>query len=488
MNKFSVQNLIGKGYNNGWFTNNHCRYRCFKGARNTKKSYIILGYEALFKLLECKLRNIMFIRQVKNDNRKSTFSTICMLINQFQLTDYFHINNNSMCITYKPTGQVMLFEGMQHPESITSVRTVHGYLTDIYVEEAFQIKDYEEWRKVDGSLRGKLPDGLFMQITFVLNAWNKDHWIYEHFFKGRLEDDLEYLLTHDYQEWCDPDLVIDYGKGLYLHTSTYKVNEFRDVEVYDTAMEELRKVAPEIYKVEALGMWGNSTGATYPEFSEQLIIPPVEVSKMRFVSIFAGIDTGLSDGEGRILKDKEGQVRVRSATTMQLVGLTNKGELIAIDEFYHTNENTNGINSFTKKTEPELQLEIINILMNWVEEKYYNLLQGSDLVVYVDSADMGYRAGLEKLSNEYGGYYLHFMPSTKIKIQSRVDFERLNFALGGFKISQLCSNLIREFKNSKKGADGKVREDLDDHCINAYEYAWSPMRFQIINWDRFKER
>ena len=48
-----------------------------------------------------------------------------------------------------------------------------------------------------------------------------------------------------------------YGKG-YTYISTYKINEFRD-GIYDVAMENLS----EIYKVEALGMWG-VTGELVP--------------------------------------------------------------------------------------------------------------------------------------------------------------------------------------------------------------------------------
>ena len=106
------------------------------------------------------------------------------------MKDYFDWKDSEMIITYKATGQVILFKGFDNPEKLTSIEVEFGYLTDVYVEEAFEINDYEAWRIFDGSIRGKLPDGLFHQITFCFNAWNIDHWIYEKLFKGRLEDDL----------------------------------------------------------------------------------------------------------------------------------------------------------------------------------------------------------------------------------------------------------------------------------------------------------
>lgn len=36
-------------------------------------------------------------------------------------------------------------------------------------EEAFQIQNEEEFNKLDLSIRGKVPDGYFKQITFTFN-------------------------------------------------------------------------------------------------------------------------------------------------------------------------------------------------------------------------------------------------------------------------------------------------------------------------------
>lgn len=488
----NVYTLTGTGYENGWFTNCHCRYRAFKGARNTKKSYDIIGIEVLCKIISNPLRNVIILRNVNATNRTSTFATICMLIHhpdpenpEVSLDRYFKINNADMTITYKPTGQVIMFFGMGDPSKITSTRMVYGYLTDIYVEEAFEIKSFKDWRKVDGSLRGKLPDGLFLQVTFCFNAWNKNHWLYEHFFKGRLEDDLNYLLTHDFQEWCDPNLVIDYGRGLYLHISTYKINEFRDKEIYDTAMEQLRQVAPELYKVEALGMWGNSTAQTYPEMNESLIKPQNEVNTMRYACFAVGIDFGISDGEGRVIHGKDAGERLGSATTMQLVGITSDyNKLVAIDEWFYSNER-----ELIKKTGPAIQQELVSTLKKWRDETYFrhpDLLKGT-ICVYVDCADSGgFRQGLELEAQRQGLYGVAFLKSTKLMISSRIYMSRLLMAYGDYLFSRNCVNLIREINNARQADDGRMREDFDDHAINAHEYAWASIIKQLRAYKTFK--
>lgn len=480
---------IGTGYENAWFTNNSCRYRVFKGARNSKKSYVICGLEILAKIICCPERNILVLRQINGSNRYSTFSTLCLLIHQpdinhpeISLDSEFDINQTTMTIKYKPTGQLILFDGMLNPIKITSTRMPRGYLTDVYVEEAFEIKEFDDWRKVDGTIRGKLPKGLFHQITFCFNAWNQEHWLYEHFFKGRLEDNLDFLLNHDYQEWCDPNLILDYGKGLYLHTSTYKINEFRDKEIYDVSMEQLRVVAPEIYKVEALGMWGNSSDATYPEFNSSLIRPQQVLNNDFYAAYAIGIDTGLSDGQGRI---KHGEnVRIRSATTMQLVGISEDyGRLCCLNEYFYTNQG-----ELHKKTEPEIMGELIDRLLEWQTlYKSHPVLMKGIALIYVDSADKGFRDGLELMAKQKRLYNVKFLPSTKIRIQTRVDFIRLIMAWGEFLISDACPNLARELKNSRHGDKGEVREDFDDHAINANEYAWQPLVQRLKRWKEFKE-
>ena len=487
--RLSMYKCIGKGYTRGWYKNCHCRYRVFKGARNTKKSYVIIGLEVLSKILSDPRRNVLIIRNTLSSHRFSTYTTLKMLINMpdisnpdISLSKYFKFKDNEMIIIYKPTGQMILFKGFDDPQKIQSIRVPYGFLTDVYVEEAFEIDDYEAWRKVDGSIRGKLPEGLFHQITFCLNAWNKDHWLYEHFFQGRMEDDLNYLLTHDYQDYCNPDEIIDYGKGIYLHTSTYKINEFRDTEIYDVAMEELRKRAPEIYKVEGLGMWGNATEATYPEMSDTLIKSRAEINNMQYACYAIGIDTGLSNGQGQVKHGKD--VRIRSATTMQMVGVTSDyNKLCCIDEFFYSNEN-----ELVKKTEPQLMEEIVDKIIEWKKmyQTHPTLMKGV-IPVYVDCADIGFRQGLDLVAKKKGLTNVVFQGSTKIKIQTRVDFIRLLMAWGEYLISEACTNLVREIRNSRKGEKGEVREDFDDHAINANEYAWQPLINRLKRWKTFKE-
>lgn len=494
-----IYKAIGTGYENGWFTNCDARYRCFVGARSTKKSKDMIGYESVMKIVSDERRNILIVRQNDSDNRQSAFENIVGCIYDLGFQDSFTTTKSPLEIIYKPTGQKIIFRGLNNPTSLNSITFAVGYFTDVYLEEAFEIESYADFRKLDGSLRGKMPPGLKQQITLCMNAWNKDCWIYEEFFKGNLEDDFDILDNPDvtYMDYSNPNWLGNYGRGLYLHKSTYKINEFRDKENYDAAMEEMKRKSIEIYKVEALGMWGNSTEAVYPEFNDTCIKSIQEILKYEFAEFALGIDTGLSSGDGKrkkVAKNEDVAKRVKSATVMILKGITSDyNKMVAIDEYFHSNDKTyNKVNTDNTDnlTSPQLMDQCIKYLILWMR-KYGNrddiLMQGT-INVYVDCADIGFRQGLEMKAREKGLYNVQFLPSTKISIQSRVDFERVMMAYGDFEVCrENCPNLIREFKNSRRGEKGEPRVDSDDHAINTDEYAWAPFRQKIVRWKTFKE-
>ena len=481
MKKISWQQIIGKGYNKLFRI--AVRYILLKGARNTKKSVVGIVYHALISIFTDERNNCLVLRQVAKSHRTTTFKTFLRIINQpcindksISFRDLFKVNHTDMTITRKATGQVIMFEGMDDVEKLQGIQVEFGYLTRVYIDEAFQLKSFEDWNKVDGSIRGELPDGLYHQIIFCFNAWNEKHWIYDHFFKGRLEDDFNALDTSEkgYIDYLDENEFIDFGKGIYLHISTYKINEFRDKDLYDKSMEVLKEKNVELYKVNALGMWGNSTGATYSFNEKDVIIPIEECYKTNYTFITIGIDTGLSNGRGKIVYD--GQMRYKSATTMVLKGLsTDSKTLYAIDEYFITNQN---------RDVPLTQPQIVNMFAEKIKS-WRNLYGSRSIGCYVDCADIGFKDSLQVKLREKGVYHVSCLGSTKKPIEIRVDFTNMMMAYGDYKISTACVNLLREIKNSQKGENGEPREDFDDHTINANEYADAPLYPYILRYRQF---
>lgn len=475
MAEISVYETIGKGYEDVWFTNCHARYRALKGGRNTKKSSDIAGVEPIIKILSSTHRNIIMCRQNDVDNGDSTFSNLVFWINQLGVGHMFSIKTCPYRITRKDTGQVIVFRGCNNPTSVTSVKPVTGLYTDVYFEEASELKSYEDFRKIDGSIRGACPLGCFLQITFLFNAWDIGHWLYDLFFKGRLEDNERELEERGYQFKYDPDFNLGFGKGLALHISSYKINEFRTSE-YDAAMSDLREKAWELYRVEGLGCWGNTADAVYTCWNDELIKPRFVVNNYAYDMVTIGIDTGLSDGEGKAKRGDE----VSSAMAMELLGVTsNYGKIVAIDEYYHSN-----VGARVKKTEPEYQDEMTDVIARWINE--YPFMHGY-ACVYVDCADLGFRQGLALMCKRKGLLNVSFQPSTKLRIHNRISFENHLMAFGEVEFSEACKDLTREIKACHKGVHNEPRADVNDHAINAHEYAWAPVAARLRRWKTFKE-
>lgn len=515
-----IQKALGKCYNNAWFTNTtDCRYRLFKGSRSSKKSFNIIGNESVIRMISDDVTNILVVRKNDVDNRNSTFTNIQRAISDFGLDNDFSVNKTNMEITYKD-GRKIIFKGLNNPTSLNSIQPVVGRLNCVYIEEAFEIDSFEDFKKLDMSIRNSGveydKDGNLVrtnyrqQVTMCFNAWSSDHWLYNEFFKkAGFEDDVEYLETHKYMDYKDPSFIGPYGTGVYLHISTYKANEFRDRTQVDVAAQAMKEAAYDEYTVLYLGCWGNATETTYKEFKDdRCVIDESELRNYVFHDFAIGIDTGMSAGDGskpKVLKGDDPSARVKAANTMSLVGITpGFNQIVHVDEYFHSNNqhfmefNTDGNKVLNIN---EQAYAILGQIAQWID-KYMEsrrdirgdrLMKGT-INVYVDSADIGFRQLLEicakdvRLSNGLLlSSFLRFFGATKTPIWDRVQFERVMFGFGDFKIVSGCKNLIREIKNSRRGERGEARIDGNDHQINASEYAWAPFRNMFARWKLFNK-
>ena len=520
--RVNIQKALGACYNNGWFTNTrNIRYRLFKGARNSKKSYNMIGNETVIRMISDNITNVLIVRKNDVDNRETTFSNVVRAINDFGLENDFKINKTNMDITYRD-GRKIIFAGLNNPTSINSLQPSVGILSAVYIEEAFEIDSEEAFNKLDQSLRtngreyneeGELVEVDYpQQITLCFNAWAKEHWIYHKFFEGRLEDDEAYLETHKYMDYRDDNFVGGFGTGLYLHISTYKANEFRKSSV-DLAAAEMKKNTPAYYRTIFLGCWGVATATVYPEFSMEKNVWKSEVieagdgnvSGFKFTKFYIGIDTGLSAGDGskiKVRKNEDPTLRVKAANTMCLVGVVGAFEkLVVIDEYFHSNDPTYSVfNSDGNKNLNILeQSEVfLSKMYEWADkfrDTRKDMLMKGPVYVFIDSADKGMLQVLSMQAGELGSLSksgkkldLKFVPSSKSPIAGRVDFERVMFGYGDLIISDKCKNLIREILNARRGDKGEARLDGNDHQITAFEYAYLSVRNQFVRWkSNFKE-
>jgi phage terminase large subunit len=238
--KLVLQDIIGKGYKDFWQTKK--RYRILKGGRGSKKS-CNTAINFVWNLMKYTLANLLVVRKVYDTHRNSTFAQLKWAIEKLQVSHLWKCTVSPMEITYIPTGQKIIFIGMDKVLNATSITVAKGVLCWVWFEEMFQITTEDEFNKIDTSIRGEVPKGYWKQITGTLNPWNEKHWIKRRFFDNPCNE--TFTLTNNYQcnEWLDNN-----DRALF---------------------EEMKERNPRRYKVEGLGEWGTAEGLIYDNFIEQ---------------------------------------------------------------------------------------------------------------------------------------------------------------------------------------------------------------------------
>ena len=259
----SLQKIVGHGYREFW--NSKKRYVVVKGSRASKKSKTTALWH-IVKLIEYPLANVLVVRKTERTLRDSCYSDLKWAIQRLGLESYFSCTVSPLEITYKPTGQKILFRGMDDPLKLTSISVPQGYICFCWIEEAYEINKESDFDMLDESIRGELPPELFKRLTITFNPWSERHWLKKRFFDK--EDDSVLALTTNYlcNEWLDES---------------------------DKALFERMKVNnPRRYQVAGLGNWGIVDGLIFENWKEEQF--NIDDIKTNCESIF-GLDFGYTN-------------------------------------------------------------------------------------------------------------------------------------------------------------------------------------------------
>ena len=263
--KINLPNIVGKGYATYW--NYKGRYRVVKGGRGSKKSTTTALW-IIYNMMKYPLANTLVIRRVFNTHKDSTYTQLKWASNVLKVSHLWKFSKSPLEATYIPTGQKILFRGLDDPMSITSITVEHGHLCWCWFEEAFQVMNEDDFNKVDMSIRGELPKGYFKQITLSFNPWSEKHWLKKRFF------DIE-----------DEDVL--------AITTNYACNEFLGED--DKKLFEKMKINnPRRYNIEGLGNWGIAEGLIYSNF-EELDFDIEEIKKRKNIKSAFGLDFGYTN-------------------------------------------------------------------------------------------------------------------------------------------------------------------------------------------------
>ena len=239
-NEVYLPEIIGKGYGTYW--NYKGRYRVVKGSRASKKS-TTTALNMIYRIMTYPNSNGLVIRKVFRTIKDSCFSQLKWAIHRLKVDKYWKATNSPLELTYLPTGQKILFRGLDDPLKVTSVAVDKGSLCFLWIEEAYEIMSEDDFNMLDESIRGQVPDGLFKQITLTLNPWNDRHWIKKRFFDAEDKDILAITTNYKCNEWLDES----------------------DLKVFET----MKTHNPKRYRVAGLGEWGVVDGLVYENVREE---------------------------------------------------------------------------------------------------------------------------------------------------------------------------------------------------------------------------
>lgn len=234
-----LPDVIGRGYKRFWEWRG--RYRVVKGSRASKKSKTTALW-FIYHLMKHPAANLVVVRKVFRTLQNSCFADLCWAIDRLGVGAYWRATKNPLEIVYKPTGQKILFVGLDDPLKITSLSVPRGVLCWAWVEEAYEITSEDAFNRLDESIRGCLPEGLFTQVTLTFNPWSGRHWLKKRFF-----------------DEPSPNIL--------AMTTDYRCNEF--LSPSDLALFEEMKKNPKRYRVAGLGDWGVVEGLIYDNWEEQ---------------------------------------------------------------------------------------------------------------------------------------------------------------------------------------------------------------------------
>ena len=244
------------------------RIQIFYGGAASGKSYF-LAQRCIIQSFK-KTNNILVARKYGNTNRNSTYRQIKHIIHEWNLEEYFTINE--LKIINKTSDAQIIFTGLDDVQKIKSISGIRI----IWVQQASQIS-FDDYLQLNLRLRGKFNNPqLNYMMWFSFNPISKNNWIYKKIF----------------------DTIIYKQKGKSYYHSTYKDNKWCD-EQYKKLLLSYKDVSPYHYDVYTLGKWGTFGQLVWPNYKVQDFDIYNILSGANYIA--SGQDFGYNDPSASVL-------------------------------------------------------------------------------------------------------------------------------------------------------------------------------------------
>lgn len=191
MKKVRLSNIIAPhfwGLHRDIKRHGHTYYWLEGGRGSTKSSDISVEIPQLLIMNpEC---HAVVLRKIGNTIKNSVYPQMQWGIDALGLTSKFRFKTSPHEITYKKTGQKILFFGVDDPQKIKSIKLPFGYVGVCWIEELDQFTGMEEIRNLNQSLLRGGP--VFWEFCSFNPPKSQNNWVNEE----KLFDDPDRLVHH----------------------------------------------------------------------------------------------------------------------------------------------------------------------------------------------------------------------------------------------------------------------------------------------------
>lgn len=282
----------------------HTYYDLYGGRGSTKSSFV--GVMIPFLMMQDAENNVIsnavVFRKVGNTLRESVYEQIAWGIDALGVNDLWDSSLSPMQYTYKPTGQRIIFRGLDKAKKTKSIKVKRGYFKYLWFEELDEFAGIKEIRTTQQSiLRGGSKFVVFKTFNPPISRSN----------------------------WAN--VYVDEPRSdSYRHKSDYRSVpvEWLGQQFLDDA-EHLKKTNPRAYEHEYLGL-PVGLGTNIFELLEIRTIPDEEIQK--YQNIYQGQDFGwypdpkafirsayVASKEKIILLDELGGCKIRNSEMARMI-------------------------------------------------------------------------------------------------------------------------------------------------------------------------
>ena len=176
-----LPDIIGGGYRRFWDC--RLRYRVVKGGKASKKSSTTaLWY--IYHLMKYPGANLLVVRSVHRTHADSTYAQLRWAIRRLGVEHLWRAGREPLELCYTPTGQRILFRGLDNVEKLASTTVEQGHLCWVWLEEAF-VPLANLRQEIDLSWRGAAA--MTYGVAALLSLNGEDARLYDRYLERYMQ-------------------------------------------------------------------------------------------------------------------------------------------------------------------------------------------------------------------------------------------------------------------------------------------------------------